>query len=168
MKARPRTPAPPAALAILGILTVLAMAALACRSAPEAAEREIVALVGDLLEAVRAGVPARVSAFYMHDPRYERQTPGAPSGADSERVRLADFCSTPGFEYDPPSPQVALLRHRAVVTFDLTYRFDREGRKVERVARVTLFVERRPQGWGILRDSVAFPADGGPGRDSSG
>jgi ketosteroid isomerase-like protein len=136
------------------------MTGAACRSAPEAAEMEIQALVGDLLEAVRAGDPARLSAFFLHDPRYERGSPGTPSGAQSERVRLADFCSTQGFEYNPPSPQVALLRHRAVVTFDLSYRFDREGKKVERVARVTLFVERRPQGWGILRDSVAFPAEG--------
>ena len=153
----------PALPAALPILAILAMPGAACRSAPETGEREIVALVEDLLETVRAGDPARLSAFFLHDPRYERRVPGAPSGAAGERVRLADFCSTPGFEYDLPSPQVALLRHRAVVTFDLTYRFEREGRKVERVARVTLFVERRPNGWGILRDSVAFPAGGEAG-----
>src|SRR3989304_4004352 len=100
----------PALPAALPILAILAMPGAACRSAPETGEREIVALVEDLLETVRAGDPARLSAFFLHDPRYERRVPGAPSGAAGERVRLADFCSTPGFGHDLPRPQGALLR----------------------------------------------------------
>lgn len=168
MTARPSAPLPRFLPAPLAVLLLVLLTGAACSPTPEVEEREILALVENLLEAVRSGDPTRLEPFYLHDPRYERPGPGASSGADGGRVRLSDFCSTPGFEYDPPRPQVAVLRHRAAVTFDLTYRFAREGKKVERVARVTLFVERRPRGWGVLRDSVTFPAAEGTDPDSSG
>ncbi len=135
----------------------------ACAPGATQAEREIHALVEEALAAVRAADAARLSRLYLGDPRYERD-PRAPAGDDvaGERVRLADFCATPGFEHDPPQVQIALLKSRAVVTLDLTYRFARAGALVERQARVTLFLERRLPGWGILRDSVAFPSEPHP------
>lgn len=137
--------------------------ALACGGGPGRAEREIEALVGEALQAVRAGDAARLDRLYLHDPRYERDPRRLPGdGAPESRVRLADFCSTPGFDYDPPSLNVALLRNRAVVTFELCYRFTRGGEVVARQARVALFVEGRPNGWGILRDSVTFPSEPQP------
>jgi ketosteroid isomerase-like protein len=61
-----------------------------------------------------------------------------------------------------PQLKIALLGNRAAVTFDLTYRFRLRQERVERQMRVTLFVERRPEGWRILRDNVVFPSEPQP------
>ncbi len=55
-----------------------------------------------------------------------------------------------------------MLRHRAVVTFDLVYRFRLRQQQVEREMNVTLFVELRPEGWRILRDNISFLSEPHP------
>ncbi|MEE9217517.1 MAG: hypothetical protein V3U98_00440 [Acidobacteriota bacterium] len=77
-------------------------------------------------------------------------------------MRLSQFCSAPEFDYDEPRPQIAVLRHRAVVTFDLVYRFRLRQQQAEREMNVTLFVELRPEGWRILRDNISFLSEPHP------
>lgn len=157
---QPRRRAGAAARLAAGAAAVLGL--VACGGGEGRAEAEIRILVEEALRAVAAGDVERLSRLYLHDPRYEidPRRRGAPE--PEPRVRLSDFCTTLGFGYDPPALQVAVLRTRGVVTFDLHYRFRRGEEVVARQARVTLFVERRPQGWGILRDNLAFPSEPQP------
>ncbi len=153
------------ALAVPALVLAIGLAAGSCSLKPEPGEEEIARLVVDVLHAVKAGDAERVEAFFTHDPRYEGSVPGVDPGADGERVRLSQFCSAPEFDYDEPWPQIAVLRHRAVVTFNLVYRFRLRQELIERKMKVTLFVERRPEGWRILRDNISFPSESHP--DSS-
>ncbi|MEE9217905.1 MAG: hypothetical protein V3U98_02460 [Acidobacteriota bacterium] len=131
-----------------------------CRPAAQSAEREIEALVLEALEAVKAKDVARLDSLSVQDPRYqEAPGMGGSQGGGSNRIRLRDFCTTPGFDYDPPQMEISVLRSRAVVVFELPYRFRRREAVVERLVRVTLFVERRPRDWRIVRDSLAFPSE---------
>ncbi len=148
-----------AALATPALVLAIGLALGSCALRPEPGEEEIARLVVDVLNAVKAGDVERLQEFFVRDPRYEGPVPEETAG---ERVRLSQFCSAPEFDYDEPRPQIAVLRHRAVVTFDLVYRFRLHQQQVEREMNVTLFVELRPEGWRILRDNISFLSEPHP------
>ena len=150
------------ALVAPALVLAIGFVAGSCALKPEPGEEEITRLVMDVLDAVKAGDAVRLGEFFVRDSRYEGPAPGEDPDAAGARTRLNQFCSAPEFDYDEPRPQIAVLRHRAVVTFDLVYRFRLRQERVEREMKVTLFIERRPEGWRILRDNISFPLEPHP------